>query len=223
MFPAAQIPGTEGILPYGSCLRLDLAAEILGPIFDIDFGVDETHPVCETTRTTISALRIGDYVIGTMPGEVSVLIADLVRAKSPVPDKTIVVGYAQGHVGYMLRARGLGARRLRAERHVLGPARGRVHRRAAARADAARADADARGRRRPAAPRKVATATIVDDLEIDEPAPLAGTVPATVPNEVWARTGTAGAGAARGADPARRRASRRSCGSATTRRPRRRA
>src|SRR5438477_10046888 len=65
MFPAAQIPGTEGILPYGSCLKLDIAGEILGPIFDIDFGVDETHPVCETTRTTISVLRLGDFVIGT--------------------------------------------------------------------------------------------------------------------------------------------------------------
>ncbi len=44
-------------------------------------------------------------------------------------------------------ARGLGARRLRAERDVLGPARGRVDRRAAARADPAGADARARGRR----------------------------------------------------------------------------
>ena len=62
-----QIPGTEGILPYGSCLRLDVAGEILGEIFKIDFGVDETHPVCETTRTTISALRIGDYVSARCP------------------------------------------------------------------------------------------------------------------------------------------------------------
>ena len=69
MFPAANIPGTEGLMPYGSCLRLDVAGEILGEIFQIDFGVDEKHPVCESTRTTISALRIGDYVIGTMPGE----------------------------------------------------------------------------------------------------------------------------------------------------------
>src|SRR6185436_6470236 len=79
MFPAAAIPGTEGILPYGSCLQMDKAAEVLGPIFKVDFGVDETHPVCETTRTTISALRIGDYLFGTMPGELSVLLADRIR------------------------------------------------------------------------------------------------------------------------------------------------
>src|SRR3954470_6285875 len=103
MFPSAAIPGTEGVLPYGSCLLLAPAAEVLGPIFKVDFGVDETHPVCETTRTTISALRLGDYLIGTMPGELSVLLKDRVRQLSPVPDHTIVLGYAQGHVGYMLR------------------------------------------------------------------------------------------------------------------------
>jgi len=37
---------------------------------------------------------------------------------------------------------------------------------------------------------KVATATIVDDLPKDEPAQSRGTVPATIPEEVWARTGT---------------------------------
>src|SRR5688572_18916343 len=37
---------------------------------------------------------------------------------------------------------------------------------------------------------KVKTATMVDDFEIDEPAPMVGTVPATVPAGIWARTGT---------------------------------
>lgn len=188
MFPAAQIPGTEGILPYGSCLRIDAAAEILGPIFDIDFGVDETHPVCEMTRTTVSALRLGDYLIGTLPGEVSVMIADLVRERSPVPDKTIVVGYAQGHVGYMLRP----------EDWVLGGYESSITFWGPLEAEyitekmldlmplaltPMREDATADGAT------KVATATIVDDLEKDQPAPMAGMVPATVPNEVWVRTG----------------------------------
>src|SRR6185437_3293854 len=104
MFPAAAIDGDDGILPYGSCLRLDLAAPILGPIAGVDFGVGDTHPVCEETRTTISALRINDYVIGTMPGELTVLLASYLRTRSPVDaDHTILVGYSQGHVGYMLR------------------------------------------------------------------------------------------------------------------------
>ncbi|MBV8759364.1 MAG: hypothetical protein JO257_18900, partial [Deltaproteobacteria bacterium] len=104
MFPAAAIPGTDGLLPYGSCLRLDVAGSVLGPVFNIDFGVDETHPVCETTRTTISAVRMGDIVLGTMPGELTVLLKDHLRETSPAgSDHTILLGYAQGHVGYMLR------------------------------------------------------------------------------------------------------------------------
>ncbi|MEO8549200.1 MAG: hypothetical protein ABI678_04485, partial [Kofleriaceae bacterium] len=104
MFPAAEIDGDQGILPYGSCLRLDSAAEILGPIFKTDFGVDDHSPVCEETRTTISALRINDYVFGTMPGELTVMLATYLRTKSPVPaDHTVLLGYAQGHMGYLLR------------------------------------------------------------------------------------------------------------------------
>ncbi len=37
---------------------------------------------------------------------------------------------------------------------------------------------------------KVATTTMVDDFEIDDPAPMAGTVPASVPSGIWARAGT---------------------------------
>ena len=190
MFPAAQIPGTEGIMPYGSCLKLDLAAEILEPIFDIDFGVDERHPVCETTRTTISALRIGDFVIGTLPGEVSVLLADLVRTNSPVgPDKTIVVGYSQGHVGYLLRpedwvlggyepsvtfwgpleAEYIGEQLLQLIPFAITPVR-----------EDTGTDS---------APR-VATPVMEDPMEIDDPAPEAGTVPAEIPSSTWSRTGT---------------------------------
>lgn len=189
MFPAAQIPGTEGILPYGSCLKLDLAAEILEPIFDIDFGVDETHPVCETTRTTISALRIGDYVIGTLPGEVSTLIADLVREKSPAGgDKTIVVGYSQGHVGYLLRpedwvlggyepsvtfwgpleAEYLAEQLLQLVPVAMTPMR----------EDTGTGSA------------RVATPVMTDPMEIDDPAPNAGTIPTDIPTTTWARTGT---------------------------------
>ncbi len=190
MFPAAAIVGVEGVFPYGSCLRLDVAGSILGPIFNIDFQAEETKPVCETTRTTVSALRIGDYTIGTLPGEVSVLITDLVREKAPNPGKTIVVGYAQGHVGYMLRPEDwvlggyepsvtfwgpLEAEHITEELIELLPLA----------LTPMREDATTAGTT------KVATATIVDDLPKDEPAPNRGTVPATVPPEVWTRTGPA--------------------------------
>lgn len=189
MFPAAQIPGTDGILPYGSCLRLDVAGSILGPIFSIDFGVDETHPVCETTRTTVSALRIGDYLFGTMPGELSVLLAGRVRELSPMPDKTVVLGYAQGHVGYMLRPEDWVLGGYEPSVTFGGPLEAElVAERLAKLLPLAmtpiREDGTTDGTTR------VATATIADNLEKDEPAQMRGTVPATVPALVYARTGT---------------------------------
>jgi len=189
MFPAAQIPGTEGILPYGSCLKLDLAAEILEPIFDIKFGVDETHPVCETTRTTISALRIGEYVIGTLPGEVSTLLANLVREKSPVGgDKTIVVGYSQGHVGYLLRPEDWVLGGYEPSVTFWGPLEAEyIGEQLLALIPLAmtpvREDTGTDGTR-------VATPVMVDPMEIDDPAIDAGTIPAQLPTSTWARTGT---------------------------------
>lgn len=190
MFPAAAIPGTDALLPYGSCLRLDVAGEILGEIFSIDFGVDDKHPVCETTRTTISALRLGDYLIGTMPGELTVLLADRVRRGSPVgPEKTIVLGYSQGHVGYMLTPEDWLVGGYEPSITFWGPLEGEYIAEQLVKLmplalTAEREDGAAEGAT------KVATATIVDDFGIDDPAPMAGTVPETVPETVWARTGT---------------------------------
>jgi neutral ceramidase len=189
MFPAAEIEGDQGISPYGSCLRLEAAADILGQIFKVQFGVDATHPVCESTRTTISALRIGDYVIGTMPGELSVMLANYMRTKSPVDEAhTILVGYSQGHVGYMLRPEDwltggyepsitfwgpLEAEHIAENLLKLMPLAMTPEREDAA----------------PASATKVALKTTTDDLPIDDPAPMAGTIPATIPATTWARTG----------------------------------
>lgn len=190
MFPAAAIPGSEGIKPYGSCLKLDLASEILGPIFNIDFGVDATHPVCETTRTTISALRIDDYVFGTLPGEVSILLADLVREKSPAgPDKTVVIGYSQGHVGYMLRP----------EDWVLGGYEPSVTFWGPLEAEyivekllalVPLVQTPERENAVDGGTTRVATAKMTDNLPVDDPAPMAGTIPTEIPAVTWARTGT---------------------------------
>jgi neutral ceramidase len=189
MFPGAAIPGTEGILPYGSCLRLDLAAPILGALFDLDFGVDERHPVCETTRTTISALRIGDHVLATLPGEVTSLLAGLVREQSPLGEKTIVVGYAQGHVGYMLRPEDWVLGGYEPSVTFWGPLEAeyiaeRLLELIPLATTPEREDGGAAGSTRVAVP------AALDDLAIDRPAQLAGTVPGTVPPETWARTGT---------------------------------
>lgn len=190
MFPAAQIPGTEGVLPYGSCLKLDIAAEILGPIFDVDFGVDETHPVCESTRTTLSALRIGDYVIGTLPGEVSTLIADLVREKSPVgADKTIVVGYSQGHVGYLLRPEDWVLGGYEPSVTFWGPLEAEYLAEQLLKLVPVAMTPEREDTGTDSASRMV-TPAMVDPMEIDNPAPNAGTIPATIPATTWARTGT---------------------------------
>lgn len=188
MFPAAAIPGTEGILPYGSCLQLDKAAEVLGPIFKVDFGVDETHPVCETTRTTISALRIGDYLFGTMPGELSVLLADRIRELSPMPDKTTIIGYAQGHIGYLLRPEDWVLGGYEPSVTFGGPLEAELVAEKLAKLlplalTPMREDGTTDGTTR------VATATITDNLEKDEPAMMRGTVPATVPDIVYSRIG----------------------------------
>ncbi|HEY5945993.1 MAG TPA: hypothetical protein VIV40_10910 [Kofleriaceae bacterium] len=189
MFPAAAIEGTEGKLPYGSCLRLDIAGEILGEIFSIDFAVDDTHPVCETTRTTISALRIGDYVIGTMPGELTVILKKYLVDHSPVaPDHTIIFGYSQGHVGYMLTPEDWLTGGYEPSITFWGPLEAehiaeQLVKLMPLAMTPMREDGAAGGTT------KVKTATMVDDFEIDNPAPMRGTVPATLPTGIWSRTG----------------------------------
>lgn len=103
-FPAAMMPNTDELPPYGSCLRLDVAGQVLGSILRLDFSdINEHGPPCQTTRTSIAALRLGDYLVATTPGELSVLLSDKLRSVSPVDSAhTITVGYSQGHVGYML-------------------------------------------------------------------------------------------------------------------------
>jgi neutral ceramidase len=190
MFPAAAIPGTEGMKPYGSCLRLDVAGEILGEIFSIDFAVDDTHPVCESTRTTLSALRIGDYVFGTMPGELTVLLANYIRDHSPVgPDKTIVLGYAQGHVGYLLTPEDWLTGGYEPSITFWGPLEGEYLAEQLAKL-LPLATTPMRENAATDSANKVKLATITDPMEIDDPAPMAGTVPASVPSTIWARTGT---------------------------------
>ena len=147
--------------------------------------------MCETTRTTISALRIGDYLIGTLPGELTVMLATELRSKSPVDEgHTILVGYAQGHVGYMLRpedwlmggyepsvtfwgplgAEAIGERLLALLPLALTATRQARHRPAA----------------RTASPRVRRSTGL---LPIDNPAPGAGTIPDAIPASTWARTG----------------------------------
>lgn len=191
LFPAGLMPGTGGMAPYGGCVRIDTAADVLGQLLDIDFGVDATHPVCESSRTTISALRIGDLMLATVPGELSILLADYLRARSPVdPENTVLVGYAQGHVGYCMMPEDWLSAGYEPSINSWGPLEAEyIGERLVElmplattgdREDAASGGAD-----------RVATKVVDDGFPIDSDAPGAGTVPATVSERVWLRTGPA--------------------------------
>jgi hypothetical protein len=47
----------------------------------------------------IQAMRIGDFVLVTFPGELSVEIGLRIKKQSPLPN-TFVAGYSNGHIGY---------------------------------------------------------------------------------------------------------------------------
>ena len=191
LFPAGLMPGTGGMAPYGGCVRIDTAAEVLGQLLDIEFGVDSTHPVCQSTRTNVSTLRIGDIVMATVPGELSILMADYLRARSPVePENTVLIGYAQGHVGYCMMPEDWLAAGYEPSINTWGPLEAeyigeRLVEMMPLVTTTDREDAAAGGSNR------VATRVVEDTFPIDVDAPGAGTVPSTVSDRIWLRTGPA--------------------------------
>jgi neutral ceramidase len=119
--PVDGIPGAKGV-PYGSCAEMGAADTFIANVLQLD---QPTIPTCEATRTTLSALRLGTVpvlrrtvdgsgmttdqqsqetlLMVTLPGEPVSMLADLLRSKSPAgADQTFVLGYAQGHIGYIL-------------------------------------------------------------------------------------------------------------------------
>ncbi|MBK7153165.1 MAG: neutral/alkaline non-lysosomal ceramidase N-terminal domain-containing protein [Sandaracinaceae bacterium] len=188
---AGAMPGTTGLAPYGSCLRVDVAARFIGAGFGIDFETDATHPVCESTRTVVSALRLGEYVLGTLPGEPTVMIADLVREQSPVaPDHTIVVGYAQGHTGYLLRPEDWLRGGFEPTVGFWGPLEGEYLAEQLAALWPLVMSPEREDATRGAAPR-VMQAMPSETFPADVEPPMAGTIPPVVPANVWLRSGPA--------------------------------
>ncbi len=181
-FQSMRMPGAEGLGPYHSCATLPGVITVLAALIDAEFG---DAPICASTRTTVSALRIGDWLIAAAPGEPLVLWAARVRERSPVPaDKTIVLGYAQGHIGYLLVVEDWLLGGFEPSINLWGPLEGEVI------ADAlvetmglavtpAREDGAATGATRVVPP------AIVDGLPELDPAPMAGMAPAIVPPSVY--------------------------------------
>jgi neutral ceramidase len=98
--PAKGMPGVSELAPYKNCVLVPSAHRLIQGVLEQPV---ETAPLCATTRTVVSALRIGDFLIATLPGEPVTLLADKLRSLSPYPiERTAVVGYAQSHVGYLL-------------------------------------------------------------------------------------------------------------------------
>jgi neutral ceramidase len=104
--PTARMPGTTHLTdwPYASCNRIEAVQHLLSTVLSLDLG--DTAPICDTTRTTVSALRIGDWYFSVLPGEPLTLSADRMRALVPSvpPDHHVVLGYAQDNNGYIMLA-----------------------------------------------------------------------------------------------------------------------
>ncbi len=179
------MPNVMDLGPYNSCAPMADAVAVLTLVVDAPF---EPTPLCSSTRTTVSALRLGDYLFATAPGEPLVLWADHLRELSPVaPDHTILLGYAQGHIGYILTADDWLLGGFEPSINVWGPLEGEyIAERLAEVMKLAttetREDGAAGGTDRVAEP-------VISDPDVPpaDPAPLAGTVPATVPALLYTR------------------------------------
>lgn len=186
LVPRSEIPGTSELRPYGSCAQIPRATMVLGPLLGFEF---DQHPLCVSTRTTIAALRLGDYLFAAAPGEPLVLWRDRLIERSPFPpERTFVLGYALGHNGYILTPEDWLRGGFEPTINSWGPLEGEY---LAERLDELMdlAVSDAREDATTGGTDRVVPFLPPDGAPAPDPAPMAGTVPATVPTEVWMRGG----------------------------------
>ncbi len=183
----ARLPNVAGLTGYNSCANIPDATSALGGLLGFNF---EEKPLCNSTRATISVWRLGDYLFPTAPGEPVVPWRDRVVADSPFPAaRTFVLGFAQGHIGYILTAEDWLRGGFEPTINIWGPLEGELLAEqlvalmplavSPARENAATESAD----------RVVAPNFTDTDVPPADPAPLAGTVPDMVPEEVFFRSG----------------------------------
>jgi neutral ceramidase len=102
----AALPFAAGV--YSSCVDLERGAGIIFSLFQVPATMD--MPPCDTVRSTATAVRLsgtpsGDWLIATIPGEPTAPYTAYLRSRSPAgPDRTLVIGYAGDHAGYILTA-----------------------------------------------------------------------------------------------------------------------
>ncbi|EYF03760.1 hypothetical protein [Chondromyces apiculatus] len=105
----APIPGARSIPPYNSCLELTLGKDLVFGLFE-GVNTDIPVPLCDSIRATGSAIRIsgtpsGDWLLLGIPGEPTAPFAHYLRSRSPAgPERTLLIGYADDHLGYLLTA-----------------------------------------------------------------------------------------------------------------------
>jgi neutral ceramidase len=185
LVPMAAMPGTGMLRPYRSCIDVQR-----GALFVLAVGNIETEdtPFCTSTRTQLSAVRLGDVMIATLPGEPVTMLAAELRRRSPLPaDRTIVVGYAQGHMGYLLTPEDWLLGGYEPNINLWGPLEGEyLLERSVELMTLAntpmRENAAATGSTRLPSPMGR-----MDTLAPPDATPMAGTVPATIPSEVFVR------------------------------------
>lgn len=101
------LPGTVGLGAYASCNDVERLAPSIAALYDLP---SVKTPVCDTTRATSSAVRFdtgsgSPLLLLSVPGEPTAPFAAYLRNRSPAgPDRTLLLGYAQDHVGYVLTA-----------------------------------------------------------------------------------------------------------------------
>ena len=104
----SPIPGSKEAGIYASCLDLTYGRAVIFGLFKIDDT--SPLPLCDTVRSTATAVRIsglasGDWLLLTGPGEPTAPWAAYLRGRSPAgPDHTLLIGYSQDHLGYLLTA-----------------------------------------------------------------------------------------------------------------------
>ncbi|AKT37285.1 hypothetical protein [Chondromyces crocatus] len=105
----APIPGARSVPPYSSCLELTQGKDLVFGLFE-GVPTDVPLPLCDSIRATGSAIRLsgtpsGDWLILGIPGEPTAPFAHYLRSRSPAgPERTLLVGYADDHLGYLLTA-----------------------------------------------------------------------------------------------------------------------
>ncbi len=184
LIPQSSLSNVLGLRSYSSCARIEAALPWVSRLLEMD---PPAAPTCASTRTNVSAIRLGDFVIASLPGEPLNLLADRMRASSPVPgDHTIVVGYAQGYIGYIATAEDWLQGEYEASLNVWGPLEGEyLGEQSIATARLAMTDVREDGATM-GTTRWVPT-EVPDGVPPADVTATAGTVPATVPSIVYTR------------------------------------